>query len=79
MTVRDIRLFGDPVLREVCRGVTDFGPALARLVTDLRDTCRQPGRAGAQSSWPSGPGPSSMCALIIGVFSILHPVSVNGL
>jgi peptide deformylase len=46
MTVRDIRLFGDPVLREVCRGVTDFGPALARLVTDLRDTCRQPGRAG---------------------------------
>jgi peptide deformylase len=46
MTVRDIRLFGDPVLRGVCRGVTDFGPALARLITDLRDTCRQPGRAG---------------------------------
>ena len=46
MTVRDIRLFGDPVLREVCRPVTDFGPGLARLVTDLTDTCRQPGRAG---------------------------------
>ena len=46
MTVRDIRLFGDPVLREVCRDVTDFGPGLARLVQDLIDTCRLPGRAG---------------------------------
>lgn len=46
MTVRDIRLFGEPVLREVCRGVTDFGPGLSRLVTDLMDTCRLPGRAG---------------------------------
>ena len=46
MTVRDIRLFGDPVLREVCRPVTDFGPGLSRLVTDLTDTCRLPGRAG---------------------------------
>ena len=46
MTVREIRLFGDPVLREVCRPVTDFGAGLARLVTDLTDTCRLPGRAG---------------------------------
>ena len=46
MTVRDIRLLGDPVLRETCRAVTDFGPGLARLVTDLTDTCRPPGRAG---------------------------------
>jgi peptide deformylase len=46
MTVRDIRLFGEPVLREVCRPVTDFGPGLSRLVTDLMDTCRLPGRAG---------------------------------
>ncbi len=46
MAVRDIRLFGDPVLREVCRPVTDFGPGLERLVTDLVDTCRLPGRAG---------------------------------
>jgi peptide deformylase len=46
MTVRDIRVLGDPVLRETCRAVTDFGPALARLVTDLTDTCRLPGRAG---------------------------------
>ena len=46
MTVRDIRLFGEPVLRGACRPVTDFGPGLARLVTDLMDTCRLPGRAG---------------------------------
>jgi peptide deformylase len=46
MTVRDIRLFGDPVLRGVCRPVTGFGAGLARLVADLTDTCRLPGRAG---------------------------------
>ena len=46
MTVRDIRLLGDPVLRGVCRPVTDFGAGLPRLVTDLTDTCRLPGRAG---------------------------------
>ena len=46
MTVRDIRRFGDPVLRGECRPVTGFGAGLARLVTDLMDTCREPGRAG---------------------------------
>jgi len=46
MTVRAIREFGDPVLREVCRPVTRFDDGLARLVTDLTDTCRRPGRAG---------------------------------
>ena len=46
MTVRTIREFGDPVLRETCRPVTRFDDGLARLVTDLTDTCRRPGRAG---------------------------------
>jgi peptide deformylase len=46
MTVRIIREFGDPVLRETCRPVTRFDDGLARLVTDLMDTCRLPGRAG---------------------------------
>ncbi len=46
MTVRTIREFGDPVLREVCRPVTRFDDGLARLVADLTDTCRRPGRAG---------------------------------
>lgn len=46
MTVRPIRQFGDPVLRQKCREVTEFNDALADLVTDLTDTCRVPGRAG---------------------------------
>lgn len=46
MTVRPIRRFGDPVLRQPCRPVTDFGASLAALVADLMDTCRLPGRAG---------------------------------
>jgi peptide deformylase len=46
MTVRAIRQFGDPVLRQVCRPVTRFDDPTRRLVTDLVDTCRLPGRAG---------------------------------
>ena len=46
MTVRPIRLIGDPVLRTACEPVTRFGDALARLVADLLDTVQVPGRAG---------------------------------
>jgi peptide deformylase len=46
MTVRPIRKFGDPVLRTPCDPVTRFDDALDRLVTDLLDTVREPGRAG---------------------------------
>ena len=46
MTVRDIRLFGDPILRSVCDPVGDLGPAIEALVADLLDTVRVPGRAG---------------------------------
>lgn len=46
MTVRPIRLFGDPVLRRACAPVTRFDAALAAVVQDLTDTCRVPGRAG---------------------------------
>jgi peptide deformylase len=50
MTIRPIRLLGDPVLRTACDPVTgsptDWGPALARLVDDLIDTVQEPGRAG---------------------------------
>ena len=50
MTVRPIRLLGDPVLRTACDpvpgSVTDRSPALARLVDDLIDTVQEPGRAG---------------------------------
>ena len=46
MTVRPLRLLGDPVLRTACDPVTKFDDALAQLVTDLLDTVQEPGRAG---------------------------------
>jgi peptide deformylase len=46
MTVRPIRIFGDPVLRTEADPVTAFDTALRALVTDLEDTVREPGRAG---------------------------------
>jgi peptide deformylase len=46
MTVRPIRLFGDPVLRTECDPVTSFDREIRELVADLEDTVRVPGRAG---------------------------------
>lgn len=46
MTVRDIRLYGDPVLLTVAAEVTDFGDATHSLAADLVDTVLLPGRAG---------------------------------
>jgi peptide deformylase len=46
VTVRPLRLLGDPVLRTPCDPVVRFDDALARLVTDLLDTVAEPGRAG---------------------------------
>ena len=45
MAVRDIRLYGDPVLRTVCDEVTDLS-AVKSLVEDLIETTKLPGRAG---------------------------------
>ncbi len=46
MTVRELRLIGDPVLRTPCLQVTEFDAALTALVSDLMDTVSLPGRAG---------------------------------
>jgi peptide deformylase len=46
VTVRPLRLLGDPVLRTPCAPVTSFDAALSALVTDLIDTVQLPGRAG---------------------------------
>jgi peptide deformylase len=46
MTVRPIRIFGDPVLRTEADPVTAFDQELRDLVADLEDTVRVPGRAG---------------------------------
>ncbi len=46
MTVRAIRLFGDPVLRSPSDAVGDIDEGVRSLVQDLLDTVELPGRAG---------------------------------
>ena len=46
MAVREIRLFGDPVLRAVSAPIDVIDEAVRALVTDLVDTVELPGRAG---------------------------------
>src|SRR6202044_2223413 len=38
MTIRPVRLFGDPILRTAARPVTDFDKQLRALVKDLTET-----------------------------------------
>ena len=64
MTERDIRLFGDPVLKTSCREVSDL-EAIQPLVRDLLDTCNLPGRAGVAANQ-------------IGVDQRVFSYSVNG-
>lgn len=46
MTVREIRLFGDPVLKTVSDSITNFDDKAKALIEDLMDTTKLPGRAG---------------------------------
>jgi peptide deformylase len=46
MTVRPIRLFGDPVLRAPCAPIEEIDDGIRALVRDLVDTVEPPGRAG---------------------------------
>lgn len=46
MTVREIRLFGDPVLRSICDPIRPGDKRAIGLVDDLLETVRVPGRAG---------------------------------
>ena len=74
MTVRPIRLFGDPVLRTSCDPVTRFDDALARLVTDLLDTVREPGRAGLAAN-QIGVGLAAFSYNVDGMFCyVINPV-----
>jgi len=50
VAVREIRLFGDPVLRTVAASVGPTDPRLESLVTDLLDTVQVPGRAGVAAN-----------------------------
>jgi peptide deformylase len=46
VTVRPIRLFGDPVLRSVCDPITPGDPRAKVLIDDLLEGVALPGRAG---------------------------------
>lgn len=46
MTVREIRLFGDPVLKTVSDPIVNFDDKAKSLIQDLIDTTKLPGRAG---------------------------------
>jgi peptide deformylase len=46
VTIRRIRTYGDPVLRQKAVEVVDFDASLRRLVTDLSDTLTDAGGAG---------------------------------
>lgn len=46
MAVREIRIFGDPVLRTVCAPIEEIDDGVRALVQDLLDSVKLPGRAG---------------------------------
>lgn len=46
MAVREIRLFGDPVLKTVSDPITELDDKAKALIQDLIDTTKLPGRAG---------------------------------
>lgn len=50
MTIRPIRIVGDPVLRTPCDPIKDITDATRRLVQDLIDTVDDEGRAGVAAN-----------------------------
>ncbi|MEB4616552.1 peptide deformylase [Leucobacter sp. M11] len=50
MTVRQIRFFGDPVLRTVCSPIDSIDDGVRQLVRDLMDTVQLDGRAGVAAT-----------------------------
>lgn len=50
MAVREIRLYGDPVLRAKCAPIEKIDDGVRALIADLIDTVRVPGRAGVAAN-----------------------------
>ena len=50
MTVREIRLYGDPVLRQKCAPIEQIDEGVRALIADLIDTVELPGRAGVAAN-----------------------------
>lgn len=50
MAVREIRLYGDPVLRQVCVPIEQIDDGVRALIADLLETVQLPGRAGVAAN-----------------------------
>jgi len=74
MTVRPIRLFGDPVLKTPSAPVAELAEGARALVRDLLATVELPGRAGVAAP-QSGVGLRAFCYNIDGdIGYVLNPV-----
>ncbi|ALJ20825.1 peptide deformylase [Microbacterium sp. No. 7] len=77
MTVRPIRLFGDPVLRAACAPIETIDDGIRALVRDLVDTVELPGRAGVAAP-QIGVGLRAFSYNVDGVIGyVLNPVLVE--
>jgi len=74
MTVRAIRLFGDPVLRSACDPITPGDQRARQLVEDLVEGVGVPGRAGLAAN-QIGVGQRAFSVNVDGVISyVINPV-----
>ncbi|MEY4458513.1 MAG: hypothetical protein RIS25_1106 [Actinomycetota bacterium] len=77
MPVRDIRYFGDPVLRSATDPINRIDDSVHRLVRDLLDTVAVPGRAGVAAT-QIGVGLRAFSYNVNGVIGyVLNPVLVE--
>lgn len=77
MTVREIRVFGDPILRSVCDPIKTGDPKATALITDLLDTVRLPGRAGVAAN-QIGAGLRAFSYNVDGVVGyIINPILIE--
>ena len=77
MSVRPIRVFGDPVLTSVCAPIDEVDDGVRALVRDLLDTVELPGRAGVAAP-QIGVGLRAFSYNVDGVIGyVLNPVLVE--
>ena len=77
MTERQIRLFGDPVLRSVCDPIVPGDARVKGLIDDLLETVQVPGRAGLAAN-QIGVGLRAFSYNIDGVVGyVINPVLVE--
>lgn len=77
MTVRQIRIFGDPVLRSVCDPIIPGDARATGLIEDLLETVLEPGRAGVAAN-QIGVGQRAFSYNIDGVIGyVINPVLVE--